>query len=316
MKQEDLLFILGAPRSGTHLTADLINKNTSNIFYIGEVNEVWKQYIPFQRTDWIPKKYATKTVRKKLLNKFEKLYRKNNKGSLNGLLMEKTPANTIRFPFLAKLFPKSTYVHIIRDGRDVALSYRKKAQGNVKKITKRDGSKVGFKDRFTSIYQRFEHKRSHGLTFKTFFEHFPRYWRTLLLQLGLIDQTKWGAQIPGMDEYFNGLTNLEMGSLLWRECIITVRNFKAAHKELRFFEFKYEDLVSQPEDTLSKLFDFLPSNRTQGAFSYDIIAGDNTWRKKLNAKEKKLVAEHIENVLLSLDYEPTKSKNSTEAGSC
>jgi hypothetical protein len=36
---------------------------------------------------------------------------------------EKTPMNVIHIPFLARTFPESRFVHLIRDGRDVALSY-------------------------------------------------------------------------------------------------------------------------------------------------------------------------------------------------
>jgi hypothetical protein len=35
---------------------------------------------------------------------------------------EKTPENIVSLPFLSRLFPHGRFVHIIRDGRDVALS--------------------------------------------------------------------------------------------------------------------------------------------------------------------------------------------------
>jgi hypothetical protein len=36
---------------------------------------------------------------------------------------EKTPINVMHIPFLAETFPEARFVHLIRDGRDVALSY-------------------------------------------------------------------------------------------------------------------------------------------------------------------------------------------------
>ncbi len=36
---------------------------------------------------------------------------------------EKTPMNVIHIPFLARAFPEARFIHLIRDGRDVALSY-------------------------------------------------------------------------------------------------------------------------------------------------------------------------------------------------
>lgn len=36
---------------------------------------------------------------------------------------EKTPMNVIHIPFLSRVFPESRFIHLVRDGRDVALSY-------------------------------------------------------------------------------------------------------------------------------------------------------------------------------------------------
>jgi hypothetical protein len=36
---------------------------------------------------------------------------------------EKTPMNVIHMPFLGRAFPEAHFIHLIRDGRDVALSY-------------------------------------------------------------------------------------------------------------------------------------------------------------------------------------------------
>ena len=36
---------------------------------------------------------------------------------------EKTPTNVVHMPFLARTFPEARFIHLIRDGRDVALSY-------------------------------------------------------------------------------------------------------------------------------------------------------------------------------------------------
>jgi hypothetical protein len=42
---------------------------------------------------------------------------------------DKTPMHVLHLPRLARLFPEARFVHLIRDGRDVALSYRSVAWG-------------------------------------------------------------------------------------------------------------------------------------------------------------------------------------------
>lgn len=39
---------------------------------------------------------------------------------------DKTPLYALNIPFLAELFPTAQFVHVIRDGRDVAVSHRKR----------------------------------------------------------------------------------------------------------------------------------------------------------------------------------------------
>lgn len=39
---------------------------------------------------------------------------------------DKTPLYALHIPFLAELFPTAQFVHVIRDGRDVAVSHRKR----------------------------------------------------------------------------------------------------------------------------------------------------------------------------------------------
>jgi len=36
---------------------------------------------------------------------------------------EKTPMNVIHIPYLSRVFPEARFIHLVRDGRDVALSY-------------------------------------------------------------------------------------------------------------------------------------------------------------------------------------------------
>ncbi|MGH2722672.1 MAG: sulfotransferase family protein [Actinomycetota bacterium] len=70
-----------------------------------------------------------------------------------GRFGDKTPINVLHMPLIAGLFPEARFVHIIRDGRDVALSYRdRRGVGLVEaayrwrrdvRVGRRDGARLG-----------------------------------------------------------------------------------------------------------------------------------------------------------------------------
>ena len=130
------IFILGVPRSGTTLLRMMIDSHPE-IMCGPEAH-----WITNQQVGWAPS-----------LRSFTQFMTKNEWGAVKGFkgveedlvyqLManfineimsvsarshgkiqwaEKTPRNIIALPFLYRLFPHAKFVHIYRDGRDVALS--------------------------------------------------------------------------------------------------------------------------------------------------------------------------------------------------
>ena len=41
------------------------------------------------------------------------------------VLIDKSPRNSLKIPFILKIFPEARFIHLLRDGRDVTLSIRK-----------------------------------------------------------------------------------------------------------------------------------------------------------------------------------------------
>ena len=39
--------------------------------------------------------------------------------------MDKSPRNSLKIPFVRKIFPEAKFIHIVRDGRDTSLSINK-----------------------------------------------------------------------------------------------------------------------------------------------------------------------------------------------
>jgi hypothetical protein len=79
----------------------------------------------------IPASRATEPVRAHIRRKFNQMRIAQGKPRF----CEKTPANEMRLPFVLEVFPDAKLIHVVRDGRQVAVSARRKFCGNVDKIT-------------------------------------------------------------------------------------------------------------------------------------------------------------------------------------
>jgi hypothetical protein len=112
----NIAFIIGCARSGTSILGELIADH-GEVKYIFEANHMWElDGLGVNESHRLTAEDASVTVTKRIRQWFEE-----QKG-LACLLVEKNPRNTLRIPFILKIFPEATIIHIIRDGRDVACS--------------------------------------------------------------------------------------------------------------------------------------------------------------------------------------------------
>jgi LPS sulfotransferase NodH len=151
------IFIIGCPRSGTTILGEFF-ANSKNCDYYNEI-DIWNTYKPknmeishtMEKIISITRKNATVSMFFKGLRiatrdlcQFLKITRKDfddKKGQrldendvthkitdvarsfLSGkYLVVKTTPNSLRIPFLRKMFPDAKFIHIVRDGRDVTCS--------------------------------------------------------------------------------------------------------------------------------------------------------------------------------------------------
>lgn len=112
------IFIVGAPRSGTTFLGACL----------GELPEISYHFEP------VATKAATRLIYENCWSTlkarwfFRTVYAWLMRLHLDGDLRfaEKTPQISFIIPFLVRAFPDAQFIHILRDGRDAALSYSKK----------------------------------------------------------------------------------------------------------------------------------------------------------------------------------------------
>ena len=132
-------------------------------------------------------------------------------------LVEKTPLNVFRLRWLSAMFPTAKFVHVIRHGRDTALSI---AAAQAKW--------------FPQGY--WESSRHYGI-FRDYAAGVPELWNSL------------GYIAENMDNYARGL-------LVWLCSVTEGRQAGHELGPDKYLEVRYETLVSEPRE-LRRIFDFI-----------------------------------------------------------
>jgi hypothetical protein len=106
------VFVVGSPRSGTSFTAATIGR-VRGFADLGELRPL-KRLIPVLAAE--PTSEAARRIRS-IVSRAQRF------GQVAGLrAIEQTPESTFLVPAIARAFPDGKFLHLVRDGRDVAAS--------------------------------------------------------------------------------------------------------------------------------------------------------------------------------------------------
>ena len=163
---------------------------------------------------------------------------------------EKTPRNNFIVPFLAEAFPDAVFLHILRDGRDAALSHMKKPW-----LAERMRNESGFDlwgDR-------------HG--------PFPRFWVE-----------------PDRAQEFGSTDDYHRCIWTWRRHVEAGMQHGSALGPNRYLEIRYEEVVREPAahaDCISEFLDFSASQRASliTALSDARDQSVGGWRRELTGEQ-------------------------------
>jgi hypothetical protein len=218
------IFVIGAPRSGTTILGRILGQ-APELLYLNEPRYIWTALDPALdawayrypveqgRMSWSATD-ATPDQRRRLsqwlaLERFAAGKR---------LLVEKMPENSFRAGWLSALFPQARFIHIIRDGRDAALSLE-----------------AALARWFPPGH--WESSRHYG-----FFAEYAAARLDLAPRL---------AAIPAAGR------NYPRCLLAWLCYLLAAREAGATLGPARYLELRYEALIQDPEAALAPLFRFL-----------------------------------------------------------
>ena len=213
------VFIVGCGRSGTTILGTALAMHPA-VTYLNEPRNLWHRAYP-ETYIWI--KQARLGTGKLVFTEADEVPAKTRKLSRllawetwktgRPVLIEKLPINTFRLHFIRKMFPEARYIHILRDGIEVARSMHQLVDG--RKWIGAEGYK----------------------------------WKLL-------------AQLAQSREDTRPLADFcadahERGLLEWRLSVESWLEFSRGLPERTCCEITYEDLVTQPVETLHRCLQFL-----------------------------------------------------------
>lgn len=258
------IIIIGAARSGTTLLGELLARHPDVAYWV-EPKYIWRYRNPTAPTDRRDAKEATPQVKRYIRSTFASFVA-NREGTR---FMEKTPTNCFRIPFVYEVFPDARFVHLVRDGRDVALSAYQKWTSPPKK---------------EALWRRLT-------TLEIPLRDLPFYTVDFLRdvigrQLYPERAYVWGPHVPNLAEIKNQLGVLQACGYQWKESIQAARRGLERIPTDQQFEVRFEHLVQEPKDVLGEILAFAELQVRDAVLKYarDVVRPEagSRWRAESN----------------------------------
>jgi hypothetical protein len=209
------VFVIGAPRSGTSLLYYVLRASSYLAHWPGEAHEVWEaDHHPALRA-WESNSLGASDVTDEAAARIRRSFFLVT-GSRKRLI-DKTPRNALRIPFIDELFPDARYVYLQRDGRD-----------NVNSLINAWR---------TPRYRTYRLPEPHSIPGVD-----PQWWKFVLY--------------PGWREDAGGPLEVVCAKQ-WIECNQHALDASATVGLERWIEVRYEDLVTDPEEEVKRVVEFL-----------------------------------------------------------
>ena len=254
------VFVVGAPRSGTTFLGECLSALPELSYHFEPVaTKAAACYVYEGRWRMAKARGVYRSV-------YSWLLRQHLDADLR--FAEKTPRNCFLIQFLSDAFPDAQFIHIIRDGRDAALSYSKKpwlqAATSGSGRTEPGGHKVGA---------------------------FARFWVE-----------------PERVHEFETTSDIHRCIWAWRRFTASALEAAAQLPADRYHELRYESLARNPEDESNQLLNFLGITEPKSCdLFHQAVAKVNSnsigqWREALSDEQLQEIEQEAGQLLRQLYY--------------
>ena len=258
------IVIVGAARSGTNMLRDLLVKLPGvTTWDCDEINYIWRHGNAGHAHDEFAPELATPRVQRFVRKAFQRQAR------ISGCryVVEKTCANSLRVGFVDRIVPDAKYIFLVRDGRDVVTSARKRwtAPLDLRYVAK----KARYVPKLDLPY------------------YAARYFGNRIFRL-LSGQKRlafWGPQFIGIQEMLATHSLEQVCAAQWARSVDGAREDFQRIDPTRVCMIRYEDFVTNTREELQTVITFLgtgAANVPLAAMSAGVGAQSvGNWRREL-----------------------------------
>ena len=228
--------IIGAGRSGTNMLRDILTSIDSVATWpCDEINYIWRRGQVSNLTDELEPESLKIRNRAYIRSCFDKIAKKYSAE----FVVEKTCANSLRVDYVDKIIPEAKYIYIVRDGRDVVASAKK---------------------RWTSgIDIPYILKKVPYVPFSDLPYYAIRYLKTRINRLLSKENalSSWGPRYKGIDSDVKNLPIEEVCAVQWKNCVVKSDTAFQNLSGDKYIKIYYEDFVRSPVKKLDEILIYL-----------------------------------------------------------
>jgi len=282
------ILLVGAQRSGTTWLYKVFSEHPQ-VAGANEPRHIWIRGNAYRPDDRLTEADATPRIVARIHRAFAKIQAEQGKPRL----MEKTPSNCLRVPFMRAVFPGGKILLVLRDGRSVVRS--------TADVQQRKGQ-------LHIAIRRAMHTPLH--------EWPAQAGRAVdVLQRRVLGKPLpiWGPRPPGWREWVGKDHPDVVRAKQWsatiltayRDCKALIEQAEARGEEPNVLIFRYEDMVADPGPTMSRILAFvdLPDDGMVERFAASVDQARFANRQDANSPEQlERIRPHMEPALRELGY--------------